>query len=284
MNYFVRTDTGAEVGPLSARQLRDAATSGVISRRDLVRPEGTVDWFRAETVRGLVFGEVAAATATQDAELPMSALDVPASDAETSLAAPLDPPLPPRNDDGLEFHLEPLALRGCNVRKLEGEVVEWVQVQGFADALRTSIPAAIVGRRGALVLTNRRLFITEATLTGSALQLAYLDRIDRVAFGTRTTLWRLLMGVSIALSGLCWWIGPSLLGMLTGGGLSLPKLEWQPGVIVLLGITVMLFARFRAISIGVASGTLVFATRSLDLDTVSRIAKAREQSLTSGSV
>ena len=274
MNYFVRTESGAEYGPLSAKQLRDAARNGTISRRDLVRPEGTVDWFRADKVRGLEFAETAIAVATPLVEEWESQ---PAAAPTPSVEAPAGPP--PRKDDGLIRHIEPLALRGFNVRKLEGEEVESVEPQRFLDALRISIPAALIGRRGVLVLTNRRLFVTNATVSTRALQSAYIDRIDRIGFGARTVLWRFLLGLALVTMGLAWWLGPSVLTLVTGGGLTPPSFDWPPFALIGVGALTVLLSRFRALEIGVASGTIVFAKRSLELDTLSRIDEVREAHL-----
>lgn len=268
MNYFVRTQDGAEFGPLTARQLRDAAKAGSLSRGDLVRPDGTVDWFRADKVRGLEFAERSPVPVAQ----PMHAVEpapVPAPPTEPPLAAA-------RRDDGLVRHIEPLALRGFNVRKLDGEEVESVEPQSFLDALRLSFLAAIFGKRGVLVLTNRRVFVTNATISTRALQSAYLDRIDRIGFGSRVALWRLLFGLLLTLAGLLMWLGPMMLGLVTGAGFTLPPLAWQPAIPVGVGAIIALLARYRALEIGVASGTIVFAKRSLELDTLSRIDEARE--------
>ena len=269
MNYFVRTESGAEHGPLSAKQLRDAARSGALSRGDLVRPEGTVDWFRADRVRGLEFVGTALAVAP-----PTQA---PGTEPEpTSVPAP---PVPARRDDGLIRHIEPLALRGFNVRKLEGEEVESVEPQSFLDAFRLSMLAAVIGRRGVLVLTNRRVFVTNATISTRALQSAYLDRIDRVGFGSRTAIWKLLLGVWILLSGIAWQVAPMVLGLLGVIPFAMPAFEWRAFVLAGVGLLIVLLARYRALEIGVASGTIVFAKRSLELDTLSRIDEVRERRL-----
>lgn len=271
MNYFVRTQGGAEFGPLSARQLRDAAKSGSLSRADLVRPDGTVDWFRADKIRGLEFADQSIQSVTQG-------LASSAPSSVPSPAPPLEPPLPlARKDDGLIRHIEPLALRGFNVRKLDGEEVESVEPQSFLDALRLSFIAAIFGKRGVLVLTNRRVFVTNATISTRALQSAYLERIDRIGFGSRVAIWRLVFGLLLIAGGLLGWLAPTLVGLLTGAGFVLPPVSWEPIVPIAIGILLALLARYRALEIGVSSGTILFAKRSLELDTLSRIDDARER-------
>jgi hypothetical protein len=276
MNYYVRTEAGLEYGPLTSKQLRDAAKSGALSRRDLLRPDGTIDWFRADKVRGLEFADSSAPSGAASDSL------VAASVAATAAAASPGPMSPPptsrRQDDGLIRHIEPLALRGFNVRKLDGEEVESVEPQSFLDAFRLSMIAAVIGRRGVLVLTNRRVFVTNATISTRALQSAYLDRIDRIGFGSRIAIWKLIMGVSLILIGVLGQIGLMLTG--TGGaGFMIPTPDWRALMFVGVGILFVLLARYRALEIGVASGAIFFAKRSLELDTLSRIDEIRERRL-----
>jgi len=275
MNYYVRTEAGLEYGPLTSKQLRDAARSGALSRRDMLRPDGTVDWFRADKVRGLEFVDqtVTSVAFTDSVAAPSAPLPVPQT-AQTAASGTV-----PRKDDGLLRYIEPLALRGFNVRKLDGEEVESVEPQSFLDAFRLSMLAAIIGRRGVLVLTNRRVFVTNATISTRALQSAYLDRIDRIGFGSRTTLWKLLLGIMLALVGAGIQLAPLLVGWIGGTGFTIPTI--QPAALVFLGVGIMvgLLARYRALEIGVASGTIFFAKRSLELDTLSRIDEIRERRL-----
>jgi hypothetical protein len=54
-------------------------------------------------------------------------------------------------------------------------------------------------------------------------------------------------------------------------------------IFLLVGALLILLARFRALEIGVASGTLVFAKRSIELDALSRIDEIRAAAITSRS-
>jgi len=169
------------------------------------------------------------------------------------------------------------------VRKLDGEEVESVDTQGFLDVLRVSIPSALLGRRGLLVVTSRRVFVANATVSTRALQSAYLDRVDRIGFGGRLAIPRLVAGIVLFLSGLTVAVGPALLAFLMGGGWT-PQAFGVAGLpLTVVGILLVLLARYRALEIGVASGTLVFAKRTLELDTLSRIDELREDALTSRS-
>lgn len=278
MTYHIRTEAGVEFGPVTANQLRDGARAGTISRRDLVRPDGSVDWFRADKVRGLDFSAeiVVADGLGVKAETPQS-LTPPQLPAP-----PLLPVARANPNDALLRHIEPLVLRGFNVRKLEGEEVVAIDTQTFLDTFRVSIAAALIGRRGILVLTNRRLFIANATISTRSLQSVYLERIDRLGFGGRISLAYFLIGILLALTASAIAFGPSLIALATGGVLALaPNMIAVPFAVI--GVILILLARLRALEIGVASANLIYAKRSLELDTLARIDEAREAAITSRS-
>ncbi len=278
MTYHIRTEAGVEFGPVTANQLRDGARAGTISRRDLVRPDGSVDWFRADKVRGLDFSAeiVVADGLGVKAETPQ--LPTPPQ----LPAPPLLPVARANPNDALLRHIEPLVLRGFNVRKLEGEEVVAIDTQTFLDTFRVSIAAALIGRRGILVLTNRRLFIANATISTRSLQSVYLERIDRLGFGGRISLAYFLIGILLALTASAIAFGPSLIALATGGVLALaPNMIAVPFAVI--GVILILLARLRALEIGVASANLIYAKRSLELDTLARIDEAREAAITSRS-
>ncbi|MEI7878929.1 MAG: hypothetical protein WCI96_13530, partial [Planctomycetota bacterium] len=197
-------------------------------------------------------------------------------------APPLLPVARANPNDALLRHIEPLVLRGFNVRKLEGEEVVAIDTQTFLDTFRVSIAAALIGRRGILVLTNRRLFIANATISTRSLQSVYLERIDRLGFGGRISLAYFLIGILLALTASAIAFGPSLIAWATGGVLALaPNMIAVPFAVI--GVILILLARLRALEIGVASANLIYAKRSLELDTLARIDEAREAAITSRS-
>ena len=278
MTYHIRTEAGVEFGPVTANQLRDGARAGTISRRDLVRPDGSVDWFRADKVRGLDFSaEIVVADGLEvKAETPQ--LLTPPQ----SLTPPQLPVARANPNDALLRHIEPLVLRGFNVRKLEGEEVVAIDTQTFLDTFRVSIAAALIGRRGILVLTNRRLFIANATISTRSLQSVYLERIDRLGFGGRISLAYFLIGILLALTGSAIAFGSGVIAVATGGAYGLaPNIVAVP--LVAIGVILILLARLRALEIGVASANIIYAKRSLDFDTLARIDEAREAAITSRS-
>ena len=199
-----------------------------------------------------------------------------------SLTPPQLPVARANPNDALLRHIEPLVLRGFNVRKLEGEEVVAIDTQTFLDTFRVSIAAALIGRRGILVLTNRRLFIANATLSTRSLQSVYLERIDRLGFGGRISLAYFLIGILLALTGSAIAFGSGVIAVATGGAYGLaPNIVAVP--LVAIGVILILLARLRALEIGVASANIIYAKRSLDFDTLARIDEAREAAITSRS-
>lgn len=283
MPYFVRTEAGVEFGPVSAKELREAARTGSLARRDLVRPSGTVDWFRAERVRGLVFG----GRAPEGSSGPIPARDEPSVELDDAPASPLAvavqhlaPPTSPPvfGDAPAGPYLEVLAARGFHVRALPGETVECIVEQGVVDAMRASFVAAMLGRRGAMILTTRRAFIVEASLFASSIESIYLDRIDRVGFGTRTAPRRLAAGLLVIAFGLGLLAFPILrTGFAIAPTAPLPVLE--AAVAFALGGMLVVLSRYRALELAVASGSVPFGKAALESETISQIDSLREASI-----
>jgi hypothetical protein len=234
-----------------------------------VRPGGTVDWFRAERVRGLEFREKPAAP-----ELPR---EEPTVALEEGPEAP-DAQATTDRTAVLAGHIEALALRGFHVRALAGESIEGVVTQSFVDTLRGSVPAAILGRRGVFVLTSRRAFIVHATLGRKSIECVYLDRIDRIGFGTRTA-WRwFAIGFTVMLFASLLLVLPVLrigwMGAPTG---PLPVVE--AAISLAIGMVLVLLSRYRALELGIASGSVPFGQSALESDAISSIDGLRERAI-----
>lgn len=283
MPYFVRTASGVEFGPVSSKELREAARAGTLARRDLVRAEGTVDWFRADRVKGLDFDASEDAgpipiqndAASARSFEPSIELDEPSTAASTTgyTAHPS-----PQHASTLGAHIEALALRGFHVRALSGETVETIISQSVVDAMRVSFLAAALGRRGVLVLTTRRVFVVQASVASSALESVYLDRIDRVGFGTRRARARLVAGLIAIVAGLgilglpmlrVWWLSAAVT--------PLPVLE--AALAFAIGGILVVLSRYRALEFGVASGSVPFGKAGLESDAISRIDELRERAI-----
>jgi len=271
MPYFVRTESGVEFGPVSSKELREAARSGTLARRDLVRPSGTVDWFRAERVRGLEF--------MQKVVVPDVVREEPTVVLEDTPEPPVNPPAAPVvRAPALGSHIEVLALRGFHVRFLADETVEGFITQSLVDALRVSIPAALLGRRGVFVLTSRRAFIVHAALARQSIECIYLDRIDRIGFGTRTA-WRwFVLGVLAMIVG-CLILGVPVLRVWWMSAPEAPLPVLEAAIALAAGAMLVILSRYRALELSVASGSIPFGKAALESDAISRIDELRERTI-----
>lgn len=279
MPYFVRTESGVEFGPVSAKELREAARSGSLARRDLVRPSGTVDWFRAERVRGLEFVRAPELGARSEVTSPVDEEPVVILEDSRALPSPTAPTTTPPlfAEPARGSHIEALAVRGFHVRELAGETVEAIVIQSPIDAMRTSFLAALLGRRGILLVTTRRVFVVEARLLGVSVESIYLDRIDRMGFGTRTAPRRLVSGLLLILFGLGMLALPILSASFAAPTAPLPVLE--AAISFALGGMLIALARYRALEFGVASRSVPFGKASLESETITRIDSLREASI-----
>ncbi len=295
MNYFVRKQTGEQYGPLSARQLRAAARTGALTPSDQVRSDGSIDWFRADGVRGLEF-----ASPTQEASPSDNAVKVsPATAAEERKPEPASTRV---DDPGAGVYLEPLVARGFNIRRLPDEDVQWVEEQGFWDAFRISGLGAFRGRRGVCILTTRRTIVTQATSSIKRIDVVHSERIEQMGIRWCVDWFWLCLGAVLLLGSLF----SALLGvavlqlarLLSEEALLLAAraaeeqgytLEQQvqrtanlcfltSSVLLALGVFIVLvLSRYRAIEFGVASGSVRFAKRKLEQELLSKAESARER-------
>ena len=272
MPYFVRTESGVEFGPVSAKELREAARSGTLARRDLVRPGGTVDWFRAEKVKGLEFRDRVVAPDVLREE-PTVALEESLDTTEVPGTGQVAAPPP-----SLGGHIEVLALRGFHVRYLADESVESVVMQSLVDALRVSVPGALLGRRGVFVLTSRRAFIVHAGLARQSIECLYLDRIDRIGFGTRTA-WRWFSAGAFAMLVGCLTLGLPVLRVWWTSAPNAPLPVLEAAIALAVGAMLVILSRFRALELGAASASIPFGKAQLESDAISRIDELRERAI-----
>lgn len=295
MNYYVRTEAGVEHGPLTGKQLRDAAKSGSLSRRDLLRPDGTVDWFRADKVRGLEFADAQPAPGSPTPVLSIvEAVALPQHSTGSSHSGV--------NPAESAIYIEPLAGRGFNVRRLPAEEVRCVEEQGFWDAFRISGLAAFRGKRGVCILTNRRMIVAQATSSIKRIDVVHSECVEQIGIrwcvdwfwlvigivGCLMALSTLLVGVAIPLYAQASLDGSSsFASQLTEEELKKMNEQLQlfvnlsfvsGGTLLALSVFVVLvLSRYRAIEFGAASGSVRFAKRRLDQELLSQAESAREE-------
>lgn len=259
LQYMVRRSDGAVYGPYAASRLREFAAQGKISPRDYVRAERGTRWemaLRAGCLAG-AFGasdadladlEPAQVDAVPEqvpanAEVPMPASPghAPAAvaahgDRAAARAAPAaagasgsaaaasahDRSEPPISDTDAQAAID-LARRlqraRLPIQLMEGESVLVLRQQSFFDAAARSAIAAVMGRRGTLVATTRRVAAVVPGLFGDETTVVDLGRVTSVRVGRRIALRRMVSGSILIFNGLLAWIAAGLFGF-AGSSLS----------------------------------------------------------------
>ena len=226
LQYMVRRADGAVYGPYPASRLREFAVQGKISPRDYVRAERGTRWemaLRAGCLAGAFGGSDADSADLEPPEVegvaavqPIAALaavpvDDPVVDPTVAPAAePNVSPIqtgfePPMSDADAQAAID-LALRLQHARLpiqlMQGESVLVLRQQSFFDAAARSAIAAVMGRRGTLVATTRRIAAVVPGLFGDETTVVDLGRVTSVRVGRRIAVRRLLSGSMLIFNGL----------------------------------------------------------------------------------
>lgn len=231
LQYMVRRADGAVYGPYPASRLREFAAQGKISPRDYVRPERGTRWemaLRAGCLAGAFGGagddtadleppeaDAAPSTAPMAHRVPAGAPrpsevtgdDSPAIDARTARAPAGDAPAahPGLSDEDAQAAID-LARRLNHARLpiqlMHGESVLVLRQQSFFDAAARSAVAAVMGRRGTLVATTRRVAAVVPGLFGDETTVVDLARVTSVRVGRRIAVRRLISGSMLIFNGL----------------------------------------------------------------------------------
>ena len=284
LDYFVRFSTGAESGPYTADELRELARSSRLKPTDFIRRGEFGTWMVAARTRGFEFSDTTKPVAPID-DSPLEAVEPidAAVGSATATATAAEPPRAPIPSAVAEATTESgyivtLALRGFNMRTLPGEVVCYTLAQDFVDAFRVSMFAALLGKRGTLVVTSRRVIIANATLTTRHVDVLYLDALDRVSVATRVSVARCVLGGVFALGGVLTLL-LAMSGILGSVGLMMPfgsMIATAYGAFLLaLGALMLILSRARVLELRVASGAVRFAKRHVDFDALHRIDEVR---------
>jgi GYF domain 2 len=282
LDYFVRFSTGAESGPYTADELRELARSSRLKPTDFIRRGEFGTWVVAARTRGFEFSDTKKPVAPID-DSPLEAVEPIDAAAGSATAAAAEPPRAPIPSAVAEATTESgyivtLALRGFNMRTLPGEVVCYTLAQDFVDAFRVSMFAALLGKRGTLVVTSRRVIIANVTLTTRHVDVLYLDALDRVSVATRVSVARCVLGGVFALGGVLTLL-LAMSGILGSVGLMMPfgsMIATAYGAFLLaLGALMLILSRARVLELRVASGSVRFAKRHVDFDALHRIDEVR---------
>ena len=228
LQYLVRRADGAVYGPYPASRLREFASQGKISPRDYVRAERGTRWemaLRAGCLAGAFGGadadsadleppepeiEAAPATepvthrvpatdarATQVPATQVTAADVPAEDAPAD-----DPALSDEDAQAAIDLARRLSHARLPIQLMHGESVLVLRQQSFFDAAARSAVAAVMGRRGTLVATTRRIAAVVPGLFGDETTVVDLARVTSVRVGRRIAVRRLISGSMLIFNGL----------------------------------------------------------------------------------
>ena len=255
---MVRRADGAVYGPYPASRLREFAAQGKISPRDWVRAERGTRWemaLRAGCLAG-AFGAGEPDSADLEPheidadEVPTRAEHVSAAqphahaphgaraDASSAPATPErstvradgssgnEPAQPPgqgaMSDEDAEASID-LARRlqraRLPIQLMRGESVLVLRQQSFFDAAARSAISAVMGRRGTLVATTRRIAAVVPGLFGDETTVVDLDRVTSVRVGRRIAFRRMVSGSFLIVNGMLAWVAAWLFGM-AGNSLS----------------------------------------------------------------
>lgn len=233
MQYMVRRADGAVYGPYAASRLREFAAQGKISPRDYVRAERGTRWEMAVRA-GCLAGAFGSGDADEhDLEPPETGpaeptaiveQTVPAAPAITAAIHPSDVREASsshqhvdlaRSDEDSEAAID-LARRLQHARlpiqMMQGESVLVLRRQSFFDAAARSAISAVMGRRGTLVATSRRIAAVVPGLFGDETTVVDLGRVTSVRVGRRIAVRRLVSGVMLIVNGFLAWAVSGLFG------------------------------------------------------------------------
>lgn len=238
MKYIVRSVDGREYGPFGSDELRELADQRRLGPGDFVRRETGRTWSPFERIPGLGDRSPSARSETPTpgpglAPDPDEPLEIEASDPDPVPAVAAreaddesDASMPPAVDrttgSGHELDLarasanaDALVEHGLLVDRLPGELDVFTLHQSFLDMSRNSMLAALLGRRGVLVCTNRRIAAVLPDLMTQSARIAYPERISSIGVERRTSPLRLVFGAILLLNAILTVVGAGLLGSVT---------------------------------------------------------------------
>jgi hypothetical protein len=257
LQYMVRRPDGAVYGPYPASTLRNFAAQGKIGPRDWVRTERGTRWemaLRAGCLAGAFPGEEPDAADLEPHEMEPdtapAALEIapamephahatqgtransPPGDADShaivrasgvSGSAPARPPADTTlTDEDAEAAIDiarRLQRARLPVQLMRGESVLVLRQQSFFDAAARSAISAVMGRRGTLLATTRRIAAVVPGLFGDETTVVDLSRVTSVRVGRRIAFKRMVSGSLLVFNGLLAWGAAWLFGM-AGNSLS----------------------------------------------------------------
>ena len=241
MKYVVRSLDGREYGPFTSDQLRELKEGQRLGPGDFVRRETGKTWSPFEKIPGLGDAGDAVAPIRNDApEAGPSVIPQEQEDllAEPDIDGPVDPPADLRiNQQGADSSPDPpialtrsltsqfeldiarasasadfLVKHGVLVNRLPDESDLFTLHQSFLDVAKHSLLAALLGRRGVLICTSRRVAVVLPSVSSKTIRIAYPGQSRSIGLERRTSLIRLIFGLMLFLNAVVSFLGSSLLG------------------------------------------------------------------------
>jgi len=229
MQYMVRRADGAIYGPYAASRLREFALQGKISPRDYVRAERGTRWEMAVRAGCLAGAFGATEAGEHDLEPPEEGPAEPLAQVEPLAQAeplaraeplaqsePLAQAETVRSDEDAQATID-LARRlqraRLPIQLMQGELVLVLRQQSFFDAAARSAISAVMGRRGTMVATTRRIAAVVPGLFGDETTVVDLGRVTSVRVGRRIAIRRLISGSMLIFNGVLAWAVSGLFGL-----------------------------------------------------------------------
>ena len=173
---------------------------------------------------------------------------------------PIDPDAPPRPRVPVDpaRSENPFVAAGLPIDLLPDESIQFVLVQSFTDATRSSVLGSLLGHRARLVCTDRRAVVIHPGIGRSTMVVSWLDRVDQAGVQARTSLVRMVGGI-ICLLYAAYAVAASAAGGVALGALGIGGAAGTAilvgglviaGIAGLLGLLLVLTARARSVTVG----------------------------------
>ena len=154
------------------------------------------------------------------------------------------------------------------------EDVHFTAAQSFIDAFRESALNAILGHRGTMVCTSRRIVVVRPSMIRASMQIAWMESTSMVGIETRRNLFRMVVGVVLLFYAAVSMLGAAMIGGAAnsiGGGLGLDSflnVAGTAGLIIasaigLLGVLAIITASRRAMVVSSSGSEVVFGCMAL---------------------
>ncbi len=297
MKYIVRSVDGDEYGPFSREELQMLVREERLGPGDFIRRETGRTWSPFDKIAGL--GRTSG-TELEEEPIPADGISptrpivgaeigsggdsggTPEEVPEPEEIVPIEPATEPAETTTPPFNPvaiddsdpSPFIALGLPMTMDAGEQTCCVVVQSFRDALRESLFNALLGHRGTLVCTNRRIVVVRPSAIRSSMHVAWMDSVNMASIESRRSVPRTIAAIVFlmyAVSSLAGGIVSGLaadFAIASGVGGSLFSMASIAGVGIasfaaLIGLLALLTCRRRAMVVSTSGAELVFGCAAL---------------------